>query len=121
MTEPSTAQTMAGPGDSLSQLIQLHCRKAGVSEKWTGKGREDLDLLVIDCSNKTLLSKKLWNGIKKLMEMKETNELPESVKAQICSIVLEARTHFELALDARNERARKLPPFPGQPGPGAIA
>jgi len=42
--------------------IELHARRLGLDLKFTGKGNDDLQLLVTDDSNKTLLSKQLWNN-----------------------------------------------------------
>lgn len=91
--------------DSISQLIQLAARRAGLEYRWTGVGRTDLDTVLLDCSNKTLLSKSLWEGLKELMDMKATHDLPEEIQAKICAIVLTARAKFELSLEKRNAKA----------------
>jgi hypothetical protein len=98
---------LAPTSDALSQLIQLHARKFGLSYRWTGVGRTDLDALCQDCSNKLLLSKALWEGLKELMDMKSVHDLPEDVQAKICAIVLTARTHFELSVERRNAKAQR--------------
>lgn len=90
--------------DPLSSLVQLHSRRLGLDLKFTGKGNDDLALLVMDNSNKTLLSKQLWNGIKELWEMPELKELPEPVYAKICAIILAARARTDLDLAKRNAR-----------------
>lgn len=90
--------------DPLSSLVQLHARRLGVDLKWSGKGNEDISLLVTDNSNKTLLSKQLWNGIKELWEMPELKELPEPVYAKICAIILAARARTDIDLARRNAR-----------------
>lgn len=91
--------------DPLSSLVQLHAKRLGVDLKWTGKGNEDLAALVLDDSNKTVLSKQLWNGLKELWEMPELRELPEPVYAKICAIILAARARTDLDLAKRNARA----------------
>ena len=90
--------------DPLSSLIQLQARRLGVDLKWAGKGIEDLQMLVQDDSNKTILSKQLWNGIKELWEMPELKELPEPIYAKICSIILAARARTDMDLLKRNQR-----------------
>lgn len=106
--------------DPLSSLVQLHSRRLGLDLKFTGKGNEDLSLLVTDDSNKTLLSKQLWNGIKELWEMPELKELPEPVYAKICAIILAARARTDLDLQKRNQRIAAgvmAPPQPTDNGP----
>lgn len=90
--------------DPLSSLVQLQARRLGVDLKWIGKGIDDLQLLVQDDSNKTTLSKQLWNGIKELWEMPELKELPEPIYTKICSIILAARARTDLDLAKRNAR-----------------
>ena len=105
--------------DPISSLVQLQARRLGVDLKWTGKGIEDIQLLALDNSNKTLLSKQLWNAIKELWEMPELKELPEPVYAKICSIILAARGRTELDLQRRNTRAASGQPqqLPTDSGP----
>jgi hypothetical protein len=106
--------------DPLSSLIQLHARRLGVDLKWAGKGIEDLILLCQDDSNKTILSKQLWTGIKELWEMPELKELPEPVYTKICSIILAARARTDLDLSKRNARVAAgglVPPQPSDNGP----
>jgi hypothetical protein len=91
--------------DPISSLVQLQARRLGVDLKWTGKGIEDIQMLALDNSNKTLLSKQLWNGIKELWDMPELSTLPESVYTKICSIILAARGRTELDLMKRNTKA----------------
>jgi hypothetical protein len=91
--------------DALSGLIQLNAKRLGVQLQWTGKGIDDLITLINDSSNKTLLSKQLWDGMRELWNMPETKALPEPVYAKICSIILAARALTDLALVRRNARA----------------
>lgn len=103
------AELIVGGGDAVSRLIQLRASRAGVRLNWTKVGAQDLDLLLTDYSNKTLLNQCLWNGMKELMAMPELKELPESVQAKIFSIVLQAQACFELKVVERNQKAAQRP------------
>lgn len=111
--------------DELSKLIQLHMRRAGLNGNitWTGDGNADLISVVLDLSNKTLLSQALWNGIKELWAMPEINQLQEKAEplyAKIASIILKAQALLALRLDARNTKAQSIPlPGPALKPPGA--
>jgi hypothetical protein len=102
-------------GDPLSKLLQAHARRAGLHKiGWTGKGVQDIELLCCDCSNKTLLSQSLWNGFKEIWDLPELKKLGENKEteplyAKICSCILKAQAIFDLRLEARNERAKKIP------------
>jgi hypothetical protein len=106
------SELIVGGGDAVSRLIQLHATRADVRLKWTRNGPQDLDLLLTDYSNKTILNQCLWNGMKELMAMSELKELPEAVQAKIFSIVLQAQAVFELKIQARNQRRAYTPPPP---------
>jgi hypothetical protein len=98
-------------GDAVSRLLQLHAHRNGVRKlKWSGKGPEDIAMLCLDNFHKTALSECLWNGMKELMAMPEMKELPESMQAQIYSIVLKAQANFELK---KGDNAGKQPPPTG--------
>jgi two-component SAPR family response regulator len=106
--------------DPLSSLIQLQARRLGVEVKWSGKGNEDLWALLVDDSNKTILSKQLWNGLKELWEMPELKQLPEPVYAKICAVILAARARTDLDLQKRNALVAAgavPPPAPIDNGP----
>jgi hypothetical protein len=102
--------------DPLSGLIQLQARRMGVELKWTGRGNEDLAMLVLDNSNKTLLSRQLWNGLKELWDMPELKDLPEPVHTKICAIILAARARTDLDI-ARRNRSGAATPAPTDGGP----
>lgn len=92
------------PADPLSALIQLQARRHGVELRWTNKGIEDLILLTRDTSNKTILSKQLWDGIKEIWEMPAVKELPEPVYAKLCSIILKARALADMEMGKRDAK-----------------
>ena len=96
--------------DAVSRLIQLHARRAGIHLVWSGKTNEDMERVMVDLSNKILLSQSLWAGMKELWEMPEMSLLPEPIYAKICSIILKAQANFELKLAERNAGAAKQPP-----------
>jgi hypothetical protein len=104
-------------GDSLSKLIQVRAKMAGVYLKWTGLAIQDIDLLVMEYFHRKTLNECLWNGLRDLMAMPEVKTIPEPVYAQLVSIVLRAQANFELA---RAEMIQKNPPAV-PPNPGVIA
>jgi hypothetical protein len=105
-------------GDSVSKLLQVRAAMKGVYMRWTGDGIQDIDLLCLEYFHRKTLNECLWNGLKQLMDMPELKTLPESIQAQICSIVLRSQANFELA------RAEKLgsqpPPMPPLPRQGDV-
>jgi hypothetical protein len=106
-------------GDALSKLIQVHCRRVGLTiPGWSGEGNMDLLRLVTFASNNQLLSKCLWDGIKELDKLRLNDpRLPEPIVAQICCIILKAQTLLELAQGKRNEKAQRTPMPTGGPPP----
>lgn len=108
-------------GDSLSKLLQVRAQLKGVYLKWTGDGIQDIDQLCLEYFHRKALNECLWNGMKELMAMPELKELPETLYAQILSIVLRAQTNFELR---RAEELAKNPnhhPAPNPTLPGTPA
>ena len=102
-------------GDAIARLVQLHAKRAGVHLKWTGKGNDDLIMLVAHTSSQKLLAQCLWTGMKELWDMPELKQLSEPVYTKICSIILKAQANFEVRLDERNKRAAKIPVSGPQP------
>lgn len=94
-------QLPIGQGDSLSKLLQIRAAAYGISLKWSGKAIEDIDLLCMEYFHRKTLNDSLWAGVKQLLAMPELHELPQSMQAQIYSIVLQARAAFEMARSKR--------------------
>jgi len=93
-----------GPADSLSKLVQLRASRIGISLKWSGKAIEDIDLLVLEYSNRRMLNECLWNnGLRLIMDMPEFKDMPDAIQAKIASIILQAQAQFELKISKRNE------------------
>lgn len=101
-------------GDSLSQLLQLRAHMVGVSLKWTGNAVTDIDLLCKEYFHRKALNECLWNGLRQLMEMPELKELPDSLQAQIYSIILRAKANFESQHNEMMVRNPAAPPMPPQ-------
>ena len=104
-------------GDGLSRLIQLQARRHEIQLAWTGRGVEDLVLLMQAHMTKERLSRHLWVSVSELLDVCAVQQLPEAVHAAICSIILRARALTELENDAHAvklaARLRKAPVPPG--------
>ena len=101
------------PGDSLSQLVQVRARRFGIRIKWTGRAIEDIDALCQEYWNRKNFNECLWdNGLRQLMLMPEYATLPEAMQAQIASIVLKSRAHFELRVSQFAQARQPKPPVP---------
>lgn len=90
------SEVQIGPGDSLSRLLQVHAREFGVKRVWSGDGRTDARVLLMDFANISNVKECLWKGLQELYSMPELKELPESVQAKLMSVILFARACSEL-------------------------
>lgn len=94
MTGPQTAPPLRG--DATSQLVQTMARSIGLQIKATGKGNEDIALLVQRTYNAELSREEIWKGVAELFQMAEMGTLPEPMKAKIAGIILRAKSNTEI-------------------------
>lgn len=99
-------------GDSISRLLQVRASLLGIRLKWTGNAIPDIDQLCLEYFHRKALNECLWNGLKKLMDMPELQDLPEPVYAQILSIILQAQANFELKRAETLQKANTPTPVP---------
>jgi hypothetical protein len=90
------AEVQIGPGDSLSKMLQVFGKEAGLKRIWTGDGRKDARDLVFELHNAQITRDQLWNGIKDLYSLPELKELPERVQAALMAIILHRRALSEM-------------------------
>lgn len=90
--------------DYLSALIQLQATRHGIDLRWTGKGLDDLIMLITSASRAITLNTHLWRGLQELWSMKATKELPEEVYLKLSSIILATRTTAELDILRRDKK-----------------
>lgn len=86
-------------------MIQLQAGRYGMRLTWTGNGLTDLVAVMNEHATAVRMSKHLWGSLGELMQLPEMRTLPESIQAQIASIILKSRTLLELETD---EHARRL-------------
>jgi|SRR5271157_484347 len=91
-------------GDALSKLIQLQATRHDIRLAWTGNGTADLLALVNAHAVQARMSKHLWTGMRELVHMQQMNDIPESLQAQIASIVLKAQALTEIETEEHAKR-----------------
>lgn len=89
-------QIRIGPGDPVSQLVQVIAGEAGIRRIYVGKGREDLRSVLIDLHNATVKAEEAWKAIKELFDMPELAQLPEAIQAKLMAGILQARANCDL-------------------------
>jgi len=98
------AELTTNTGDALSRLIQLQAGRHDIRLAWVGNGTADLVALLNAHAVQARMSKHLWTGMRELMQMPELRDLPESVQAQIASIILKAQALTELDTEEHAKR-----------------
>jgi hypothetical protein len=98
------AEVLKTEGDALSRLIQLHAGRFEIRLTWSGKGVDDLIALCNAHAVKARMAKHLWTSTRELVQMPEIATLPESIQAQIYSIILKAQTLVDLDTDEHAKR-----------------
>jgi len=92
-------------GDALSRLIQLQAGRYDIRLAWKGRGVDDLIELCNAHAVKARMAKHLWTGMRELMQMSEIKDIPETLQAQIYSIILHAQALVDMDND---DHARRL-------------
>lgn len=89
-------------GDAVSRMLQLTAKQLKITNmRWTGKGPDDIHMLLVELDNARTLREAMFKGVSDLMSLKETNDLPEWLQAKLAMMVLNARAELDLRIAAR--------------------
>lgn len=89
-------------------MIQLQAGRHDIRLNWSGRGTDDLIALCNAHAVKARMSKHLWTGMHELMQMPETAQLPDPLRAQIASIILQAQVLTDLDNDSHAKRVLQM-------------
>lgn len=102
------AELITKSGDALSRLIQLQAGRHDIRLAWAGNGTADLVALCNAHAVQARMAKHLWTGMRELMLLPDLKDLPESLQAQIASIVLQAQALVDLDTEEHAQRLAHL-------------
>lgn len=84
-------------GDALSQLIQVTARQVGATAvQVTGKGQADLKFLITRYRDALIRNREWATAVKDIIDLIDSTDCPESVKAYVTAAVLRARVNGDL-------------------------
>ena len=98
--------TSGTQGDAVSRMFQLEAKTLKIPGlKWTGKGHDDVRMILAELDSARTFKDALFRGINDLLHMTEMEQLPEAMQAKVAMIVLNARAEIDLKII---ERAKLL-------------